>query len=72
MLNRVLLKSLARSPMKTILIFIFDDRNWTAVANKMEIEKTASLLRLLAFPYLNKLWKKSPLTLLQEEKFETV
>ena len=45
MLNRVLLKSLARSPMKTILIFIFDDRNWTAVANKMEIEKTASLLR---------------------------
>ena len=31
------------------LNYKFDDRNWTAVANKMEVVKTASLVRLLAF-----------------------
>ena len=31
------------------LNYKFDDRNWTAVANKMEVMKTASLVRLLAF-----------------------
>ncbi len=31
------------------LNYKFEDRNWTAVANKMEVMKTASLVRLLAF-----------------------
>ena len=31
------------------LNYKFDDRNWSAVANKMEVMKTASLVRLLAF-----------------------
>ena len=31
------------------LNYKFEDHNWTAVANKMEVMKTASLVRLLAF-----------------------
>ena len=31
------------------LSYKFEDRNWTAVANKMEVVKAASLVRLLAF-----------------------
>ena len=31
------------------LNYKFDDRNWSAVANKMQVVKTASLVRLLAF-----------------------